>query len=269
MALVANLLLVFGAGLVSAVTTGLGGVPFLFVSTVTDRTHVLLWGFASGIMVAASTFGLVFEGVAAATRAFDYLLVVVGLLAGAAMVVATNRLLAGHEFDPEEFEAADFRKLVLILGVMTVHSFPEGVAVGVAFAELDLGGGIPFGPFTVPMLAVVMTVSIAIHNIPEGVAISIPLQSAGVSTPKTVWWAVFSSLPQPFGAVLAFGFVRIALEFLPAGFGFAAGAMIYLVASEFIPDALEHGASLDRGGRPELVGSFLLGVVLMGPMVLL
>jgi len=170
------------------------------------------------------------------------------------------------EIDPREYEEADFKKLVLILGVLTVHSFPEGVAVGVSFADLGLSGGTELFGFTVPLLAVFMTVAISIHNIPEGTAISIPLRAMGVSKWKMVWWSVFSSLPQPIGAVLAFAFVRYAREFLPYGFGFAAGAMIYLVATEFIPEALEPGADLPRGGKPVLAAGIALGVALMTPL---
>jgi ZIP family zinc transporter len=89
----------------------------------------------------------------------------------------------------------------------------------------------------------------------------------GVSNPRKVWWAVFSSLPQPVGAVVAFSFVRLAQQFLPFGFGFAAGAMVYLVVSEFVPEALEHGQSLRTDGRPELVGGFATGVVAMVPLL--
>lgn len=81
-----------------------------------------------------------------------------------------------------------------------------------------------------------------------------------------VWWAVFSSLPQPIGAVVAFGFVRVAREVLAFGFGLAAGAMVYLVLSEFIPEALDIGESLPRGGRPELAGGILAGVAVMIPL---
>jgi ZIP family zinc transporter len=88
----------------------------------------------------------------------------------------------------------------------------------------------------------------------------------GVSKWKMVWWSVFSSLPQPIGAVIAFAFVRYAREFLPYGFGFAAGAMIYLVATEFIPEALETGAELPRGGKPVLAAGIALGVALMTPL---
>ena len=111
-----------------------------------------------------------------------------------------------------------------------------------------------------------MTIAISIHNVPEGTAISIPLRSMGVSEWRMVWWAVFSSLPQPIGAVIAFGFVRYAREFLPFGFGFAAGAMIYLVLTEFIPEALELGDNIPSGGKPELIGGIVVGVLIMLPL---
>jgi ZIP family zinc transporter len=90
----------------------------------------------------------------------------------------------------------------------------------------------------------------------------------GVSKWKMVWWAIFSSLPQPVGAVLAFAFVRAAREFLPFGFGFAAGAMVYLVLTEFIPEALELGEPLPRGGRPELLAGLTFGTLVMLPLVM-
>jgi ZIP family zinc transporter len=138
----------------------------------------------------------------------------------------------------------------------------------VSFADLGIAGGTEVFGVAVPLLAVFMTVAISIHNVPEGVAISIPLRSMGVPNWKLVQWAVFSSLPQPIGAVLAFYFVRVAREFLPAGFGFAAGAMIYLVVTEFLPEAREIGSTLPNGGRRELIGGFAAGVVAMVPLLL-
>jgi ZIP family zinc transporter len=173
------------------------------------------------------------------------------------------------DVDPREYAEADYRKLLLILGILTVHSFPEGVAVGVSFADLGLSGGVPVFGFAVPLLAVFMTLAIAVHNVPEGVAVSIPLRSLGASPPRMVWWAVFSSLPQPLGAVVAFYFVRVAREFLPFGFGFAAGAMIYLVLSEFIPEALALGRGLRYGGTLELAGGLAVGVAVMVPLAFL
>lgn len=262
MALVENVIFVFVAGLITALATGIGALPFFFFETISDRRNIVLWGLASGIMVSASVFGLVEEGLAEGSA----LEIAVGMATGVLLVIVAHEILVDAEIDPQQYEEADFKKLVLILGILTVHSFPEGVAVGVSFADLGLEGGTQLLGFTVPLLAIFMTVAISIHNIPEGTAISIPLKSMGVSNWKLVWWAVFSSLPQPIGAVIAFLFVRIAREFLPFGFGFAAGAMIYLVLTEFIPEALELGENVSSGGKPELVGGIALGVLLMLPL---
>ena len=270
---------VFLAGLITALATGLGAVPFFFVSDVSDRWHVALWGIASGIMLSASVFGLVLEAlgeyvhVALGGVSIDpipqreLLLLGAGLFAGILLVYVAHDLIEAAEVDPRQYEEADFKKLVLILGVLTVHSFPEGVAVGVSFADLGLQGGTQLFGFVVPLLAIFMTIAISIHNIPEGVAISIPLRSMGVANWKLVWWSVFSSLPQPIGAVLAFYFVRAAREFLPAGFGFAAGAMIFLVLTEFIPEALAVGRSLPGGGRRELAAGVAAGFLAMVPLL--
>ena len=265
MVAVEAVVLVTVAGLLTALATGLGALPFFLVEDLSDRWNVALWGLASGIMVAASVFGLVFEGLAEGTA----LRVGAGVVAGVALVAVAHDVVMDAEIDPREYEEADFRKLVLILGVLTVHSFPEGVAVGVSFAELGLAGGIPILGVSVPLLAVFMTVAISIHNVPEGVAVSIPLRSMGVSPPRMVWWAVFSSLPQPLGAAIAFVFVTYAQAFLPVGFGFAAGAMVYLVLTEFLPEALETGANLPGGGKRELTAGVLAGVLGMLPLLLI
>jgi ZIP family zinc transporter len=247
--------LVFTAGLVTALATGIGALPFFLIDDVSDELTVALWGVASGIMTTASLFGLLPEGLDSG----PWTTVGVGVLAGVGLVVVANDILVDADIDSRTYEAADFKKLVLILGVLTVHSFPEGIAIGVSFAELDLGQGVALFDGGVPALAVAMTIAISIHNIPEGVTISIPLRTMGVSEWKMVWWSVFSSLPQPIGAVIAFGFVQLAAPLLPAGFGFAAGAMIYLVVSEFVPSAFEAGESLDRKGYRELLAGFVAG----------
>jgi ZIP family zinc transporter len=278
---VENIVFVFVAGLITALATGLGAIPFFFVEEFSDRWNVALWGIASGIMVSASLFGLINEGLAYSAAGFPTLLAV-GLLVGVALVEVADRGLdsidVGGVDDPaldEEdaplgaaaFARTDLKKLVLILGILTVHSFPEGVAVGVSFAELGLEGGLTVFGISVPLLAVFMTVAISIHNVPEGTAIAIPMRAMGLSKWRMVGAAVFSSLPQPIGAVIAFVFVTWAREFLPFGFGFAAGAMVYLVATEFIPEALDTGADLPAGGRRELLVGLLAGVAAMLPLL--
>jgi ZIP family zinc transporter len=265
MSLVENLILVFVAGFITALATGVGALPFFFFDDISDRWNVILWGLASGIMVAASLFGLIDEGLANGTP----LEIAAGMALGVVLVILAHEVLLDAEIDPKQYEEADFKKLVLILGILTVHSFPEGVAVGVSFADLGLEEGIQFLGFTVPVLAVFMTIAISIHNVPEGTAISIPLRAMDISEWRMVWWAVFSSLPQPVGAVMAFAFVSVARDFLAYGFGFAAGAMIYLVLTEFIPEALELGEGIPSGGKPELAGGIALGVLIMLPLAVL
>ena len=121
---------------------------------------------------------------------------------------------------------ADARAGLLIVTVMTVHSFTEGVGVGVSF-----GGGEALGVF--------ITAAIAVHNIPEGLAISLVLVPRGVTAWRAAGWSVFTSLPQPLMAVPAFLLVEWFAPLLPAGLGFAGGAMVWMVAVELVPEARE------------------------------
>ncbi len=258
---------VLAAGIFTAVVCGLGTLPFFFLDEISDRLTVALWGFAGGVMLFASVFGFVFEGLAEGT----VVEVGVGLLIGVGLVVVADRLITNHEFAPREMAQADFKKLVLIVGVLTVHSFPEGVALGVAFADLGMEGDLVVGGLAVPALAVFITVAISIQNIPEGLAVAIPLKTFGVPNWQIFGWAVFSSIPQPVGAGVAYLFVRWAREFLPYGFGFAAGAMIYLVLHDIFPDALRAGekAGLPNRGRRQLLVGIAVGVALMAPILVL
>ncbi|WP_414837958.1 ZIP family metal transporter [Candidatus Nanosalina sp. VS9-1] len=267
MSLIENLLIVFVAGLITDLATGLGVIPFFFTEDFSDRWLVGLWGLASGIMLSASFLGLIPEGLAAGSNFPIYgsgvLAVSMGLFIGAGLVIAAGRWLDEAELDPGTFEEADFKKMALILGILTVHSFPEGVAIGVAFAELGLGSGVPVLGFAIPAIAITMTIAISIHNIPEGIAIAIPFKSMGISNWKTVGAAVFSSVPQPIGAVIAFLFVTQAQTFLPLGYGFAAGAMIYLVITEFFDEAFEQGRHLERRGLPAFAAGNIGGLAVM------
>jgi len=213
---------VFLFALLTAVATGLGAFPFIFVKNLTRRWLGASNAVAAGLMLAAS-FGLLYEGV-------DYGLgrTLMGALTGLVFIVLVRRLLQRDEHPAvfAQMNELDARKALLIVGVMTMHSFTEGVGVGVSF-----GGGLALGLF--------ITLAIAVHNIPEGLAISLVLVPRGVAWSRAALWSVFSSLPQPLMAVPAFVFVETFRPLLPFGLGFAAGAMIWMVFSELIPDALE------------------------------
>ncbi|APX98356.1 ZIP family metal transporter [Natronorubrum daqingense] len=257
--------LVVAAGLFTAIVCGIGTLPFFVVDEISDRVTVVLWGLAGGIMLFASLFGFVVEGLEEGSLGQ----VGAGLTVGVGLVIVADRVIADHEFKPREIPDADFKKLVLIVGVLTVHSFPEGVALGVAFADLGVDGDIVLAGLAVPGLAIFITVAISIQNIPEGLAVAIPLHTYGLPNWKLFGWAVFSSLPQPVAAGIAYVFVTVARDFLPLGFGFAAGAMIYLVLHDILPEGLVYGEDLPGGGRRELLVGVALGVAIMLPVMVL
>jgi zinc transporter ZupT len=212
----------------TALATGLGALPFLAVERVPRRWIGVANAVAAGLMLTAS-FNLVHEGLSyGEPLSYGNARVVGGLLLGLALIVASRRALAGREEEAHvgELRGAGAMKAFLIVGVMTAHSFAEGIGVGVSF-----GGSESFGTF--------ISAAIAVHNVPEGLAISLVLVPQGVSVGRAAFWSIVSSLPQPLMAVPAFLFVESFRTVLPVGLGLAAGAMIWMVFSELVPDALE------------------------------
>jgi zinc transporter, ZIP family len=212
--------LVFLAALLTAVATGLGALPFIFLRSGTPRVLAFANAGAAGLMLGAS-FGLLVEG-----AAIGALQTYLGALLGVVFILGTQRVLGHSHPEVGDIRGAGARQALLIIVVMTVHSMAEGVAVGVAF-----GGG--------ASLAAAITIAIAIHNIPEGLAISAVLRGRGASVVACAGWSIFSSLPQPLLAVPAFIFVEQFRQALPYGLGFAAGAMIFMVLVELLPEAYE------------------------------
>lgn len=216
-----NVWTVFLAALGTALATGLGALPFLFLRNLSRKWLGIANGLASGLMLGAS-FGLIIEGLE-----YTVWLLFAGAFAGIGFIFVSQRWLKdNHRFEADTLEGADALKIFLIVGVMTVHSFAEGISVGVSF-----GGG--------QQLGLLIAAAIAVHNIPEGLAISLTMVPRGTSVGKAALWSIFSSLPQPLMAVPAFLFVSVFRQFLPFGLGFAAGAMIWMVFVELIPEALD------------------------------
>lgn len=220
---------VFLYALITALATGLGAIPLLFFKSMTRNFMGLSNAFAAGLMLGAS-FSLMYEGLQ-----YSLTGVTAGMLGGLFFIMLSQRWMNRYQdFSVMHLSAADSRKTLLIIVIMTLHSVTEGVGVGVAF-----GGSESLGLF--------ITAAIAIHNIPEGLAISLVSVPRGMSVLKASWWSVFSSLPQPLMAVPAFLFVETFRPFLPVGLGFAAGAMIWMVFAELIPEANEDSNPVSVG----------------------
>jgi zinc transporter, ZIP family len=224
------------AATLTAAATGLGALPFLFI-----RRLSLFWvsvanAMAGGLMFAA-THGLVAEGVQISSGRL-----VLGMLIGLAGICAGRMLIVRNEHASiERLAKLDARKAILFVAVMTAHSFAEGVGVGVSF-----GGS--------RELSIFITAAIALHNIPEGLAICLVLVPRGIPVWQAALWSVFSSLM----AIPAYLAVSALESFLPIGFGIAAGAMIWMVFAELIPDAEKDASSNVVGITVTLSFAFMI-----------
>jgi zinc transporter ZupT len=219
-------------GILSALATGLGAIPVHFVKNNSQVVRCFSSAAAAGMMLSASVFSLVQEGIKLQHKIpFAAYSVMAGILLGGAFMNYTDKHFSGPStsFHKHYLNRGVTKRSLLIFLAMFVHSIPEGIAIGVAFATMNLQFGL------------VMATAIAVHNIPEGIAVSLPLKRDGISTKNCALASIMTSMPQPVMAVpsalLAWFFEPI----LPIGLGFAGGAMIYLVVSELIPDALEEG----------------------------
>jgi zinc transporter ZupT len=234
-------LTVFVAALITALATGLGALPFAFVRHPTRSWLGIANALAAGAMLGASA-GLAWEGAQAGVWR-----TAVGAAVGAGFIALTTRVLERRrEVHVAGLEGADARQMLLIVGVMTVHSVTEGVGVGVAFGDGEA-------------LGVLITVAIAVHNIPEGLAISLVLVPRGVSVLRASGWSVFSSLPQPLMAVPAFVFVAAFEPFLPVGLGFAAGAMAWMAAFQLLPEATAEARKTAVAAVAGLAAALMIG----------
>jgi zinc transporter, ZIP family len=233
----------------TALATGIGAVPVFFLGGRAERLTPVLLGLAAGVMGVASIAGLLAPAVEEGSAAT----VAVGLVLGAALLgVARRRLGPGARFMGRG--GPGVRTSALVFLVLFVHSLPEGLAVGTAFAS-DRAG-----------LSLFVILAIAIQNVPEGTSVAIPMAAAGFSRSRQFWAAVATSAPQPVGAMIAFFLVEAVESLLPLSFAFAAGAMLALIAVEMLPSAyagprrLAPSAGIVAGAAGMLALSFALGV---------
>lgn len=239
---------------VTVLANGLGGLPFVFVKNFPETVSRIGWAVAGGLMISASVFNLIIPGVTDG----GITPVAIGILAGAGlMAFASHRLESREDLSIEGLTGDGARRVMLVLLTLFIHSFPEGIAVGVAFGSGEVG------------LGLLVAVAIAIHNIPEGVAVSLPLRAAGVSGWRCVWWAIVSGIPQLLAAVPAYLAVIAFRPLLPYAFGFAAGAMLFLVNSEMIPESLN--LEVENQGRVAAgvasIGGFLAMMILQNLLI--
>jgi len=220
------------AGLLASLACGLGALPLLIKRIDPVRHTGIGYAFAGGLMFSASVYNLILPGLIDQdlTLALPKVLpVLLGILLGAGFLSGSHWFTSRNDGLIKSKAEKNRRTFILIFLAMTIHSIPEGVAVGVGYVSGEIHANAT-GSY--------LAMAIAIHNIPEGLAVAIPLRATGASINKCFWAAVLTSLPQPIAAipaVLASWFFQPIISIM---MGFAAGAMIFLVLLELIPEAL-------------------------------
>jgi ZIP family zinc transporter len=222
------------------------------------HVHVRFAAVAAGMMISAS-YSLIQEGCTFddPNDTSDMSVVLrtgIGAVVGLIFINVTEKVLAEYEdLTIGGLGGADAKRALLIFFVMTLHSFSEGVGIGVSF------GGVHGSE-----LGVFISASLAVHNIPEGLAMAVTLMPRGTSLLTAMVWSVLTSIPQPLMAVPAYEFVHHFIPVLPAGLGFAGGAMAWVALFELLKEAIEDSGLVTTG----IVSSLsLLGMTLLQQLI--
>lgn len=241
-----DIAVLFLIGWLTAFATGLGAIPVFFLGERAAAYTPGLTGFAAGLMGVAAVLGLLIPAFQDGSTG----VVLGGLAVGVVFLLATREFVRRRDervVEERRLGASAQRSLLVVL-VLFVHSIPEGLAIGTAFASTREG------------LGLFVILAVALQNVPEGTATALPMLEAGYSRARMFWAAVLTSVPQPFFAVGAFVLVDSVTSLLPASFAFAAGAMLALVAFDLVPESFTR-----EGWRMASVGAAAGG----GLMVLL
>ena len=231
-----NLQLAVLGGLSGFGATALGAVAAIALRDIAARTQDIMLGFAAGMMLAASSFSLILPGIEAARELSGSPLlaagiVVLGLGLGVALMIGLDRFVP-HEHTESGRRGPQVERINrvwLFVLAITLHNLPEGMAIGVSFANGDMQVGLP------------LTTAIAIQDIPEGLAVALALRVTGISALRAAMIAIASGLMEPIGAVVGLGISSSFALGYPIALGLAAGAMIFVVSHEVIPETHRNG----------------------------
>ena len=215
---------------------------FLMRKKINKNVEKLLLGFASGVMIAASIWSLLIPSIdmAKESNMIPYIPAAVGFVVGMLFLLLLDKLVPHIHLESTEPEGikTSLKKTTMLVLAVTLHNIPEGMAVGVVFAGmLAQNAGITLAG------AFALSLGIAIQNFPEGAIISMPLKSEGMSKIKSFWYGTLSGIVEPVAAILTICLSQIVVPILPYLLSFAAGAMIYVVIEELVPEIKSEGSS--------------------------
>jgi ZIP family zinc transporter len=225
----------FLASVLAGLATGVGALPALFFKNISKNVFNSMLGAAAGVMLAATAFSLLVPGMNYGNLIWPgrgIYVVSIGMLIGALFLHFADRQLPHVHFDSvPDAQLDSFNKIWLFIIAITIHNFPEGMSVGVSFGSGELNNG------------VVLAVAIALQNIPEGLAVALPLVGLGYKPWRAVAIATLTGLVEPVGGLLGITMVTVFTSILPIAMGFAAGAMLFVISEEIIPETHANGRS--------------------------
>ncbi len=233
-----HILMALLATLMTWALTALGASMVFFFKEINKRVLNTMLGFAAGVMIAASFWSLLAPAIEMAEDAPipAWLVAAIGFVGGAAFLYLADRIIPHMHLNSKDGESegisTHLKRSILLVFSITLHNFPEGLAVGVAFGAIANGTG--DGSM---MSAVAIAIGIGLQNFPEGAAVSIPLRREGLSRRKSFFYGQASGIVEPIAGVLGAALVMFIKPILPYALAFAAGAMIYVVVEELIPEA--------------------------------
>jgi ZIP family zinc transporter len=234
--------------------TALGAAVVFTARDISRRVLDMMLGFAAGVMIAASYWSLLAPAIAMSEgKAIPaWVPAVVGFLLGGIFLRGIDKVLPhlhlGFPTREAEGVKTSWRRSTLLVLAITLHNIPEGLAVGVAFGAL--AAGLPSATLGV---AIALAIGIGIQNFPEGLAVSLPLRREGLSRGKSFWYGQLSGLVEPAAGVIGAAAVIVAQPILPYALAFAAGAMIFVVIEEVVPEA-QRGGNADLATMGGMVG---------------
>jgi len=226
------------ASLIAGLATGVGAIPVLFTAKISDRLQGSLLGFAAGVMLAATSFSLLIPSIERASaggngNVYAAWVAVGGTLLGSGFIWLADRNLPYRQFitAPDGSDYLKLKGIWLFILAIAVHNFPEGLAVGVGFGGGNIGNGLA------------LAIGIGLQNMPEGLAVAFALLTQNYSKWTAFWIALATGLVEPIGGLFGVGIITLGEVLLPWGLAFAAGAMLFVIGDEVIPEAqhLEHG----------------------------
>jgi ZIP family zinc transporter len=230
--------------------TALGAAAVFVTRQVNKKLLQGMLGFAAGVMIAASFWSLLAPAIemAEASGVSPWLPAVVGFLAGGAFLYAVDRLIPhlhlGFPIEETEGIKTSWQRSVLLVSAITLHNLPEGLAVGVAFGAV--AAGLPSATLAG---AVALAIGIGLQNFPEGLAVSMPLRGEGMTRRRAFFFGQLSGVVEPIAGVLGAAAVLAVRPILPYALAFAAGAMIFVVVEELIPESQRDDEPLPASGK--------------------